>query len=215
MTGLALVDTISATTYAFEDRPERITAAETTILKALSLAPRHAMAHHCFGQVLSLTRRPERAIVEFNEALALDRNLALAHAQIGSVKIALGRAEEAEAHIAEAMRLSPRDSGVNVFYAILGLAKLMLGKDEEALAWLRKSVESNRSSPLAIFTYAAALALVGRIEEARAQVQAGLAIAPEFTIRRYRLGGVSDNPTYCQQRERVIDGLRRAGAPEG
>ena len=90
----------------------------------------------------------------------------------------------------------------------------MLGKDEEALAWLRKSVESNRNYPLAIFTYAAALALVGRIEEARAKVQAGLAIAPEYTIRRYRLGGVSDNPTYFQQRERVIDGLRRAGAPE-
>ena len=90
----------------------------------------------------------------------------------------------------------------------------MLGKDEEALAWLGKSVEANRSSPLAIFTYAAAVALVGRIEEARAQVQAGLAIAPGFTIRRYRLGGVSDNPTYLEQLERVIDGLRRAGAPE-
>src|SRR6516162_9251213 len=62
--------------------------------------------------------------------------------------------------------LSPRDSGVNVFYFILGFAKLMLGKDEEALAWLGKSVEANRSSPLAIFTYAAAVALVGRIEEA-------------------------------------------------
>jgi TolB-like protein/Flp pilus assembly protein TadD len=215
MTGLGLVDTISAATYAFDDRPERMTAAETTILKALSLAPQHAMAHYCFGQVLSLTRRPERAIAEFNEALALDRNLALAHAQIGSVKIALGRAEETEAHVAEAMRLSPRDSGVSVFYSFLGYAKLMLGKDEEALAWLRKSVEANRTSPLAIFTYAAALALVGRIEEARAQVQAGLAIAPEFTVRGYRLGGVSDNPTYLQQRERVIDGLRKAGVPDG
>ena len=215
MTGLVLVDTIAAATYAFDDLPERVTAAETTILKALSLAPHHAMAHYCFGQVLTLTRQPERAIAELNEALALDRNLAMAHAQIGFVKIALGRAEETEAHVAEAMRLSPRNSAVNVFYVFLGFAKLMLGKDEEALAWLRKSVEANRSSPLGIFSYAAALALVGRIEEARAQVQAGLAIAPEFTIRRYRSGGVSDNPTYLRQRERVIEGLRLAGAPEG
>ena len=215
MTGLVLADTIAAATYAFDDRPERVTAAEATILRALSLAPQHAMAHFCFGQVLTLTRRPERAIVEFNEALALDRNLAMAHAQIGSVKIALGRAEETEAHVAEAMRLSPRDSAVNVFYVFLGFAKLMLGKDEEALAWLRKSLEANRSSPLAVFTYAAALALLGRIEEARAQVQAGLAIAPEFTIRRYRSGGVSDNPTYLRQREHVIEGLRLAGVPEG
>ncbi len=103
MTGLVLADTIAAATYAFDDRPERVTAAEATILRALSLAPQHAMAHFCFGQVLTLTRRPERAIVEFNEALALDRNLAVAHAQIGSVKIALGRAEETEAHV----RLDP------------------------------------------------------------------------------------------------------------
>ena len=215
MTGLVLADTISAATYALDKRPERIAAAETTILKALSLAPQHAMAHHCFGQVLMLTKRPERAIGEFNEALALDRNLAMAHAQIGSAKIALGRAEEADAHIAEAMRLSPRDSAVNVFYVFLGFAKLMLGKDEEALAWLRKSVEANRSSPFAAFTYAAALALVGRIEEARARVQSALAVTPEFTVQRYRAGGASDNPTYLRQRERVIEGLRLAGVPEG
>ena len=215
MVGLVFVDTIFAQTYSFDDRPERIGAAEKMILRALSLAPRDPMAHYCLGLVLLLTKRADRAIAELELALALDPNLAFAHAHIGFAKMTLGRAEEAEAHIKEAMRLSPRDVGAYVWYAFLGAANLMLGRDAEAVGWLRKSVETNRNYPVAQFHYAAALALTGAIEEARAEVQAGLAIAPEFTIRRYRDGVISDNPRYLQQRERIIEGMRLAGVPEG
>jgi hypothetical protein len=41
------------------------------------------------------------------QALALDRNLAEAHALVGVAKLFLG--EETEPHIQEALRLSPRD----------------------------------------------------------------------------------------------------------
>jgi hypothetical protein len=46
---------------------------------------------------------------------------------------------------------------------------------------------------------------------------AGLALDPSFTIRRYRdIGSTwSDNPTYRTGRERVIEGMRLAGVPEG
>ena len=46
-------------------------------------------------------------------------------------------------------------------------------------------------------------------------VQAGLALNPEFNMRRYSAGAASDNPTFRAQRERVADGLRKAGVPEG
>jgi hypothetical protein len=51
-----------------------------------------------------------QGIAECEHALALDRNLAQAHAVIGLGKIFIGRAEETEAHILEALRLSPRDT---------------------------------------------------------------------------------------------------------
>jgi len=215
MVGLVFVDTILAQTYSFDDRPERIGAAEKLILRALFLAPRDAMAHYCLGLVFLLTRRAERAIEELKQALSLDANLAFAHAQIGNAKIMLGRAEETEAHIAEALRLSPRDVGAYVWYAFLGSAKLLLGDDEEAVSWLRKSVEANRNYPVAQFNFAAALALCGRVDQARLEVQAGLAIAPEFTVRRYRDGVISDNPRYLAQRQHILDGMRLAGVPEG
>jgi len=90
---------------------------------------------------------------------------------------------------------------------------LVLGADAEAVAWLRRSLEANRNYPLAHFHLAAALALLGSLDEARAAVRAGLALDPTFTIRR--LGGrMSDDPTYVAGSKRVREGMRMAGVPE-
>jgi len=72
----------------------------------------------------------------------------------------------------------------------------------------------NRNYPLAHFWLAAALAHLGRLDDARAASQAGLATNPTFTIARNRAGATSDNPTYLAQRERLLDGMRKAGVPE-
>jgi hypothetical protein len=52
------------------------------------------------------------------------------------------------------------------------------------------------------------------VAEARSEVTTGLALAPNFTILGYREDTLSDNATYLSQRERILDGLRLAGAPE-
>ena len=54
------------------------------------------------------TKRAADGIAECEHALGLDRNLAAAHSIIGRGKIYIGRAEETEAHVGEALRLSPR-----------------------------------------------------------------------------------------------------------
>jgi TolB-like protein/class 3 adenylate cyclase len=215
LVGVVFVDTIFAQTYAFENRLQRIAAAEKLVMRALSLAPRNPMAHYCLGVILILTRRAQQGIDELRLTLSLDANFAFAHAHIGFAEILLGRAERAEAHVMEALRLSPRDISAYVWYAFLGIAKLLLGQDQEAIDWLRKSVEANRNYPVAQFHCAAALALAGRIDESRLEMQAGLAGAPDFTVRRYEDGLISDDPRYVAQRERILEGLRLAGMPEG
>ena len=94
-------------------------------------------------------------------------------------------------------------------------AMLHLGRDEEAVAGHRRSIQDNRNYPLAHFFLAAALGLLGRLDEARAAAQAGLALDPSFTIRRFRSAALSDNPIYLAQRDRVLEGLRKAEVPEG
>ena len=62
----------------------------------------------------------------------------------------------------------------------------------------------------------AALAQLGRLDEARSAVKAGLALNPAFSISRARAGRTarSDDPTYLAQLEPILEGMRKAGVPE-
>jgi TolB-like protein/class 3 adenylate cyclase len=213
LVGMAAVDLASAAFFIVYDRDARFAAAEAALIKALSMSPQHARAHMFLGAVQISTKRAAQGIRECERALALDRNLADAHGFIGCAKVLIGRAEEAEAHIQEAFRLSPRDTGAYRWMHYAGLAKMVLGADAEAVSWLRRSLEANRNYPLAHFQLAAALALLGSLEEARDAVRAGLALHPTFTIRRTR-GRMSDDLTFRAGSERIRAGMRMAGVPE-
>ena len=143
--------------------------------------------------------------------------VASAHALIGVAKYVLGRGAETEPHINEAFRLSPRDTLAHRWLVWVGLAKAQLGADAEAVGWFRRGLDANRNYSVAHFSLAAALARLGELPQAQAAAKAGLAFDPSFTIRRYRdvTYSNSDNPTYRAGRERVIEGMRLAGVPEG
>jgi tetratricopeptide (TPR) repeat protein len=96
-----------------------LTAAEAQLTRALSLAPNNAQAHLCLGQIYVYTNRADQGIAECERALALDRNLANAHAIIGFAKITVGRPEETEGHVHEAIRLSPRDTSLYVSMLVI------------------------------------------------------------------------------------------------
>jgi tetratricopeptide (TPR) repeat protein len=97
-----------------------------------------------------------------------------------------------------------------------GAAKSHLGSWEESVAWRRRAVEANRNFPAAYFSLAAALAQLGRLDEARSAVKAGLALNPIYSISRARAAWTawSYNPTYLAQLEPIIEGMRKAGVPE-
>jgi TolB-like protein/class 3 adenylate cyclase len=215
LVGTAIVDYSMGVNFFTDERAASLAAAETALNKVLSMAPQHAQAHMYLGVVYIFTFRAAQGIAECERALALDQNLANAHAWIGRGKFHLGRAEETEAHIQEALRLSPRDTFAYRWMMVMGIAKFWLGADAEAVAWLRRSIEANRNFPFTHFFLAAVLASLSALDEARAAVQAGLSLDAGFTIRRYREGAPRINPTYLAGRERVIEGMRMAGVPEG
>jgi TolB-like protein/class 3 adenylate cyclase/Tfp pilus assembly protein PilF len=213
--GVALVEIISSQINSLDHNIEELASAEALALQVLAREPRNPMARVCTGLILLFSKRAEQSIAELQQALALDPNLAFVHAQIGFAKCVLGRPEETQAHVLDAMRLSPRDVRAYIWCDFMGIAKLLQGQDAEALAWFRRSLESNRTYPVAHFHCAAALALCGRTDEAGLEVKAGLALAPNFTVGRYRDAALSDNPTYLAQRLRILEAMRLAGAPEG
>jgi tetratricopeptide (TPR) repeat protein len=211
---MAQVEANFAISLSTNDKGARFAAAETAATKALSLAPDHALAHLTLGMVLGFTNRAAQGIAEYERALALDRNMAGAHSLIGQNKLFIGRAEDAEAHVLEALRLSPRDPWAYVWLVTAGFAASLLGRDEEAASWFRRSIEANRNFALSHFIYGTTLANIGRIDEARSELAAGLALDPGFTIANFQSAVSSDNPVYLEQRARIIVDMRRAGIPE-
>jgi tetratricopeptide (TPR) repeat protein len=159
-------------------------------------------------------RAPERALREFEFAVSLDHNLATAHAYLGLMKFFLGRAVETRDHVAEAMRLSPRDPLLFHWHYFIGVADLYLGRGVRALENLRKSVEINPNWALSQFVLAAAMALAGLLADAAEVCAVARRLAPNFTVSKFHAQAVSDNPVYLKQRERLYEGLRLAGVPE-
>ena len=212
----ALADAVAGANAFATDPKAAFAAAEARLAKALSSVPDHALGHLYLGFVEILTKRAAQGIAECEHALELDRNLAQAHALIGLGKDLIGRAEESEAHVVEAMRLSPRDTLASIWMTFTGMAKNQLGSWEQAVAWLRRAIEANRNYPLTYFHLVAALAQLDRLDEAHAAVKAGLALNPAFTISRARAAWTaqSDDPTYLAGLEPVFEGMRKAGVPE-
>ena len=98
-----------------------------------------------------------------------------------------------------------------------GSAKRHLGIWEEAVAWFRRSIEANRNFPESHFELAAALAELGRLDDARSAVRSGLVLDPNFSVARARAFFTAENsdPKYLAQMDHILEGLRKAGVPEG
>ena len=216
LVGSARADVVAGALSFVTDSAAVLRAAEAKLTKALSWVPDHPPGHMILGALKMQTKRAAEGIAECEHALALDRNLVLARAAIGFGMILVGRAEEAEAHVAQAQRLSPHDTMAYFWMTLVGIANSCLGRWEQAVAWFRRSIEANRNYPEALFRLAAALAQLGRLDEARSAVRAGRELCPSFTIS---LAGaawtaMSDDPTYLAQLQPLLDGMRKAGVPE-
>jgi tetratricopeptide (TPR) repeat protein len=198
-----------------DDRFERLRSIEAQLNRVLSQSPNNAGAHFLMGRILAQTNRQARAIEELSRALTLNPNLAYAHAVIGLAKLYDGHPEETESHELEALRVSPRDTDAYLWVGWMAQAKLYLGAYEEALGLFRRSIELNRNWHIGRLHLAAALVELGRLDEARAEVKAALTVDPNFTLRRYRDGAQSVDPVFLKGRERIIEDMRKAGAPEG
>jgi TolB-like protein len=215
--GSAATHAVEAASSLTPDLVAAFVAAESKLTTALSLAPNHTQGQMWLGLVEIWTRRAAQGIARCERALELDRNLAHVHALIGYGKLFIGRSNETESHIIEALRLSPRDPRAFAWMSFAGMSKIGVHNYEQAVEWLRQSIEANRNFPHSHFFLASAFAHLGRVDEARSAVKAGLALNRTYCISRDRgvWTAVSNHPTFLAQLELYHDGVRKAGAPEG
>jgi len=150
-------------------------------------------------------------------ATALDRALALnpnaAHAWMARGQIhALRNQPEAAIEASErARRLSPFDPYAFSYAQNIAFAHLAARRFEQATEWADRALHEQQHTVGAMRVKVVALAHLGRLDEARAELGRVLAIDPKLTIAGYRVFSHYLAPEVL---ELFVTGLRLAGLPE-
>jgi adenylate cyclase len=150
-------------------------------------------------------------LAAMERAIELNPNSALALTAAGWVHAYLGEAAMAVTMFERAIRQSPRDPTVFATYTGLSFAHLLQERFEDAALWARRALSHKPNYLPLLRSLAAALAHLGRIEEARAVIARLRALVPDETITSF----AAWTPfRFSGHLPLILEGLRRAGLPE-
>jgi adenylate cyclase len=180
-------------------------------LRAVVLDAEDAGAHCTLGRAYYMRREYDAAFRELKTALELNPSLALAHYGLGATLVFSGSAEEGIPHLTAAIRLSPHDPNMGSFLVRLADAAYFLKRYEEAAEWARRAMQQPNFQWSRYTVLIAALAQLGRLDEARNCIQQLQVKRPNTSIafvRETHLFG--DTASFAH----YLDGLRMAGLPD-
>jgi adenylate cyclase len=154
----------------------------------------------------------DRAVGLVERALALDANHAWAWTRRGFAHVYAGQPDKGLACFERAMRLSPVDPFAFSSYIGLGLAHFSLGRVDESVRWTWRALDANPGMTWPYRDLATFLAHAGDIAGAREALGRFTDGRPPLTT-----ASMADSLKFMEPRllERYIDGLRRAGLPDG
>jgi predicted Zn-dependent protease len=140
-----------------------------------------------------------------------------AYKELGLSSMYLGRLDEALEWFAKAERIGPRDPARWTWLDGRGQALILLGRDQEAVRSLSAAAEANPRSPGTQALLAAAYALAGRLNEAQSALAIYLGKHPDARVSTFRQFApvplARTGREYQGRRERLLEGLRKAGMP--
>jgi TolB-like protein/DNA-binding winged helix-turn-helix (wHTH) protein len=190
------------------------------IEQALAAAPASPLAHFAKAQLLRAQHHCEAAIPEYETVLAANRNALSSIGNIGRCKIYLGLVDDGVALEEQAIRLSPRDPFLGIWYFRIGQARLLQSRIDEAIQWLEKAHNANSAYPFVPAWLAAAYGLKGDLPRAAAELAEARKLSGNgspASIAAERTGSAKDftaPSTRTLLETTYLTGLRQAGVPE-
>jgi len=138
------------------------------------------------GYVISMTAHDRAAgLGAFEQALAISPSSALALFCGANAMAYAGEAERAIDWAQRGLRISPFDRLNFNAYNALAVSHFLRGSYDESAQAARRSVQSTPSFSVPRSLLTAALAKLGRIEEAREVAQQVLALDPSFSVAKF------------------------------
>ena len=192
--------------------------AEPAADRALALAPDLGLAHLAIASVRRGQGRFAEALLSYRHAIALDPLMHSARLSIGLSQSALGQQSEAILSFREALRIGQSTTNQMEAHSGLGLAQMLASEVDLGEAEQRKALQyaplTGLSADRRHLLLAASLALTGKTEAAREEVDRVSPDSPVRHIAWFRTNAASTEPAYLAQIETLYRGLALAGVPE-
>ncbi len=168
-------------------------------------------AHRVAARMHTSGERWDKAIAEAERAIALDANDPDGYKAMSRVLVRVGRPAEGLEFIKKAMRLDPQTD----YLYRLGDAQFHLERYDEAVATMLRAAKRNPGDLWNFLLLAAAYGQLGREQEAKSAIETFNKLRAEAGQRPYTLAAVGSwSFKYSADRERMREGLRKAGLPE-
>jgi TolB-like protein/class 3 adenylate cyclase len=215
MVDLAMALNDRVTSQCSEDPAGDLARADKVADSVLALHPNDARAHMAKAEIFFNKHQWRAAISQAEATIADDPNYANAYAERSFYNLFLGHAEDGFAGIETALRLSPRDPAVWLWQAYMCHLHTHLAQWEQVIEWCGKSAAGAPGFWYPLVDLAVANAWLGRDKEAKEAAAQLQKVYPGFTVQTWAGIHWSDDPTFNAQFQRIVEGLRKAGVPEG
>jgi class 3 adenylate cyclase/TolB-like protein len=197
------------------DREAVLNGVEDAMNRVLASQPDLVWAHFVKGEASMARKQFDDAMAQYKAAIATDPNFAPAYGELGLIMIFLGRAQDAFELAEKALRLSPQDPLRFFWQYYICHAHAHLAQWEQSVEWCAISKSTNPSLWYSYVDLAAAYAWLGRETEAKVAAAELQKLNPGLTLQKWLNYPFSDNLQFKREYERIGEGLRKAGLPEG
>jgi TolB-like protein/cytochrome c-type biogenesis protein CcmH/NrfG len=182
--------------------------AERAALAAIQADSEDPWAHNALGSVYFSTRRLDASLAEFELALQLNPNFSLAQGYYGLALSYSGRWQDSYEAAQRAIRQSPRDPSLAIYYGVAAYAQFVGRNYQQAIALSREATRQrgNLTGAYRVLTVAAGMA--GQTEVATSALQELRRSQPNIS-----LAWIADQLPWKldSDREHYLEGFRRAG----
>jgi DNA-binding winged helix-turn-helix (wHTH) protein/Flp pilus assembly protein TadD len=198
--------------------PDEAVAAEaearTTLERALQAKPNYIPVLETYCRFLSATNRFAESLVACARTLRFDPWNGQALYLVGLGQLHLGRFDDALATFRQADQFDTPQVSRWTWLLGAGWANVIMGRGEDALPWLERSIAITPASGRSHMLLAAAYQQIGRVDDARTAMQAGLTLRPGSTALNVAPPAENTSPVYVEASRRIIGAMIEAGLPE-
>ena len=189
-----------------DDRAESAKHAFEAATRSVELDQAESYAHAMLSIAHMWPSRYDASIVEAERSVEINPSNSTALAILGTALDAVGRHDDAIERIKQSVLVNPRDPRIHIYFSTLARAYHGAKRYEEAVDTAQKIISERPDFPHAHYILASALGHLGRLDEARAELEICETLQPGYVERRLQWQPYQDS----EKSNHVHAGVRAA-----